>query len=147
MRNTQPQSTEDLLGQLCRSHHARIRTEFHALGLYRGQPPLLAALHEEEGQTQSDLAAHLHVTPATITKMLQRMEKAGWIQRNPDEQDQRVMRVYLTEDGRAIRGEMEAILNCLDEEALEGFTLEERVLFRRFLQHARDNLRKSNTGT
>ncbi len=142
MHSTESESTENLIGQLCRLHHARIRSEFHALGLYRGQPPLLSKLHEEEGLTQSDLAERLHVTPATITKMLQRMEKAGWIQRRPDEADLRVMRVYLTHAGHAVRGEMEAVQKRLDEEAIEGFTLEERLLFRRFLQHARDNLRR-----
>ena len=146
MHVTHPESTEYLLGQVCRLHHARIRTEFHALGLYRGQPPLLAALHDEEGQTQSDLAERLTVTPATVTKMLQRLEKAGWIKRKPDGLDQRVMRVYLTDAGRSIQGEMETILKRLDQEALEGFTLEERVLFRRFLQHARDNLKRRSEG-
>ena len=144
MHDKDPDSTGYLLGQLCRLHHARIRTEFQALGLYRGQPPLLSTLHDEEGQTQSELAERLHVTRATMTKMLQRMQKAGWISRRPDEHDQRAMRVYLTDAGRAVRGEMHAILDRLDQETLDGFTMEERVLFRRLLLLARDNLRRYN---
>lgn len=112
----------------------------NALGLYRGQPPVLRFLHAEDGLTHKVLAARLGVTPATVTKMLQRMEKAGWIQRRPDPADLRVSRAYLTEAGRAIRAEMDAVLQHLDEEAFAGFTLEERLLFRRFLLQTRDNL-------
>ncbi len=145
MYTSEPESTEELLVQVCRLHHERARAALHELGLYRGQPPLLSALHRQEGLTQSELAAGLHVTAATMTKMLQRMEKAGWLQRNPDSDDQRVMRVYLTEAGRAIQGEMLAVLQELDSKSLLGFTTEERVLFRCFLLHARDNLLGEDT--
>ncbi len=111
-----------------------------ALGLYRGQPPVLHILHEEDGLTHSALAARLNVTPATVTKMLRRMEKAGWVIRRPDVADQRVSRAYLTDAGRAVRAEMDATLRRLDEEAFAGFTAEERLLFRRFLLQTRANL-------
>lgn len=129
-----------LLAQVCRLHHGRARAALESLGLFRGQPPVLHFLHEEDGLTQTTLAARLGVTPATMTKMLQRMEKAGWVQRRPDASDQRVSRAYLSEAGRAIIAEMDAALQRLDEEAFARFTLEEKLLFRRFLLQTRDNL-------
>ncbi len=129
-----------LLAQVCRLHHTRARAALDSLGLFRGQPPVLHLLHEEDGLAHGALATRLGVTPATVTKMLRRMEKAGWVIRRPDPADQRVSRAYLTEAGRAIIVEMDAALQRLDEEAISGFTLEERLLFRRFLLQARDNL-------
>ncbi|MFP3896364.1 MAG: MarR family winged helix-turn-helix transcriptional regulator [Anaerolineales bacterium] len=129
-----------LLGRVCRLHHSRARELLEGLGLYRGQPPLLHALHEQEGLTHSDLAERLHVTPATITKMIRRMERAGFVQREHDVEDQRVSRVYLTEAGRAIQTEMMEVLRELDKETFHGLTETERALLRRFLLKIRDNL-------
>ena len=44
---------------------------------HRGQTPLIFALSHEDGRTNSELAELLEVTPATITNMVKRMEKAG----------------------------------------------------------------------
>jgi len=129
-----------LLAQICRLHYHRARTRLEEIGLHRGQPPLLHKLHEQEGLTHSDLAEQLEVTPATITKMIKRMEKAGFVQRRPDAEDQRVSRVYLTNQGREIEAEMVATLRALGEEVFVGFRLEERVLLRRFLEQMRENL-------
>src|SRR5512142_1840211 len=86
-----------LLANICHLHRARVHQLFEALGLYQGQPPLLRQLWDQEGLTQSELAARLKVAPATVTKMLQRMEKTGFVQRCTDPEDQRISRVYLTE--------------------------------------------------
>jgi DNA-binding MarR family transcriptional regulator len=139
----EPEATNHLLFQICRMHHGRARTLLHEIGLYRGQPPLLDILHEDEGLTHTELATQLGVVPATVTKMLQRMEKAGFVLRQPDTDDQRVSRVYLTDAGREVRAEMRAVLRTLAEQAFAGFTLEERVLLRRLLLQVHDNLTRA----
>jgi DNA-binding MarR family transcriptional regulator len=75
--------------------------------------------------------------------MLQRMEKVGFIQRKPDAKDQRISRVYLTEDGRAIQTQVEAVWKTMEAETFSGLTSEERVLLRRFLLKMRDNLQQA----
>jgi DNA-binding MarR family transcriptional regulator len=137
---TPPETMDFLLAQICHLHHGRAHQLFEALGLYRGQPPVLKILWEHEGITQTELAAQLKNTPATITKMLQRMEKTGFIQRKPDAADQRLSRVYLTETGRSVQAEVEKTFTILEAETFAGFTLEEGVLLRRFLLQMRDNL-------
>jgi DNA-binding MarR family transcriptional regulator len=134
------ESMDFLFAQVCRLHHARAHTLLEELGLYRGQPPMLYALWEQEGLAHSELAARLHVRPATITKMLKRMEKAGFVERRPDLEDQRVSRVYLTDAGRSIRGEVEQVWRRLEDETFAGFSPEECLLVRRLLLQMRDNL-------
>jgi DNA-binding MarR family transcriptional regulator len=134
------ESMDFLLVQVCRLHHARAHTLLEEFGLYRGQPPMLFALWEQEGLTHSELAARLHVRPSTITKMINRMEKAGFVRRRSDPEDQRVSRVYLTDAGRSIQNEVERVWHTLEDETFVGFSLEERVLLRRFLLQMRDNL-------
>ena len=135
-----PESLDFLLVQICKLHHARAHTLLEELGLYRGQPPVLFALWEREGLTHSELAARLHVKPATITKMINRMEKTGFVQRRSDPEDQRVSRVYLTDAGRAIQNEVERVWRTLLKETFVGFSLDERVLLRRFFLQMRENL-------
>jgi DNA-binding MarR family transcriptional regulator len=134
------ESLDSLLAQICRLKHARIHTLLEGLGLYRGQPPVLQALWEQEGLMHTELARRLHVQPATITKMLKRMEKAGFIERRPDLEDHRVSRVYLTEAGQTVRSDVQQVWHQLEEEAFSGLTPEQRVLLRQFLLQIRRNL-------
>ena len=139
----EPDTIDFLLAQVCHLHHSRIHQLLEDLGLYRGQPQVLRALWEQEGLAHSDLADRLHDSPATITKMLQRMEKAGFVLRRPDPNDQRISRVFLTESGRAIQAEVEDVFKTMEAEVFSGFNQEERVLLRRFLLQIRQNLRQA----
>src|SRR5450759_2408007 len=62
----------------------RAHTVFEAIGVYRAQPLVLDALWQHDGQTHSELATRLHVKPATITRMVQRMDHAGFLSRVRD---------------------------------------------------------------
>lgn len=137
-----PESLDFLLAQVCKLHYARVHTLLEKLGLYRGQPPMLFALWEQEGATHTELAARLHVKPATITKMIKRMEKTGFVERRSDPQDQRVSRVYLTDAGRSIRERVEQVWRKLEEETFAGFSAEERDLLQRFFLQMRENLKR-----
>ena len=147
MRNFEnPDSMDSILGQICHLHHSRAHQLLEVLGLYRGQPPVLSALWEQEGPTQKELAEKLQNTPATITKMLQRMEKAGFIQRKPDEVDQRITRVYLTQAGRTVKGNLEAIWKQMESETFQGFTGQELEELRGYMLRMRANLLRFEEG-
>jgi DNA-binding MarR family transcriptional regulator len=73
-----------------------------------GQAMCLRLLSVNDGATQRDVARMLHVAPPTLSKMLSTMEKAGLVERKPDEADQRLTRVYLTDAGRERSEEMGA---------------------------------------
>ncbi|MBN1874502.1 MAG: MarR family transcriptional regulator [Anaerolineae bacterium] len=135
-----------LLAQICKLHRARAHTLLEELGLYHGQPPMLFALWDQDGQTHRELAERLHVQAATTTKMVQRMEKVGFVERRADPEDQRVSRVYLTDTGRAIKEDVQQVWRRTEEETFSGFTLEEHVLLRRFFLHMRENLLRVNGG-
>ena len=62
-----------------------------------------------DGGTQRDLADSLRLAKPTVSKMLKAMEKAGAIERHPDEHDQRLTRVYLTAVGHKLETELRAV--------------------------------------
>ena len=90
----------------------------------------------------TELARRLQVQPATITKMIQRTEKSGFVGRRLDPHDQRLSRVYLILSGRAVRAGVEQVWRQLEEEAFAGFTPDERLLLRRFCVQIRENLKQ-----
>lgn len=142
----QPDSPDHLLAQVCRLHHARAHTLFESIGLGRGQPPVLRSLWEQDGQTHSELAARLRVTPATMTRLLQRMEIAGFVERRPDPDDDRVSRVYLTRAGRAIRSKIEQVFSAMEADTFAGFDDAERAGAGQYLARIRDNLVRAAGG-
>ena len=135
-----------LLTQVCKLHYAQSHGLLEQIGLYRGQPPVLEALWRQEGLTHGDLAQQLHVQPATITKMVQRMERTGFVVRQRDTEDERVSRVYLTAKGRAIQADLEHVLHTIETRTYAGFSAEERELLGLFFARMRGNLMQMAQG-
>ena len=140
-----PQAVNALVMQFLRQHFTRTYTLLEEIGLYGGQPPILHQLWENEGCTQTDLVENLHLAPATVTKMLQRMEQAGLVERRPDPVDQRITRVFLSPAGRAIRGDLQKREQQVGEEMLQDFDPEERAQLAGYLSRMRANLLRVNT--
>ncbi len=129
-----------LLTHVCKAHYSRARAMLDEIGLYRGQQFVLCTLWAEEGLTHSELSERLHVHPATVTNALKRMERAGFLERRSDPEDQRVSRVYLTDAGREIRGAVERVWAELEEQTFQGFSAKERETLERLLQRVHENL-------
>ena len=75
-----------------------------------GQAGCLWIVSNHEGITQRELAEILHVAPSTVTVMLQKMEAAGIISRKTDADDQRLTRIYMTQEGEQLQKQMNGIL-------------------------------------
>jgi DNA-binding MarR family transcriptional regulator len=129
-----------LIGRVCGCKYQRVQRLLDALGLYHGQPPVLNALWEHEGMTQSELAERLNRSPSTITKMVQRMEKAGFVARCDDPEDERVSRVHLTDAGREVRAEVVKVWQTFARAAFADFTEEEVAQFHALLQRVHHNI-------
>ena len=108
--------------------------------LGRSQAMVLCKLFAQDGMTQSEIAQQLAVQGATVTDMLQRMEDAGLVSRRRDLEDNRLVRVYLTEAGRdKERFIMEQFLK-LEGAVFAGFSESERALLRQLINRTLDNM-------
>lgn len=67
---------------------------------HHGEVFTLRLLARSDGLSQRELAETLHLSRPRITSILQDMEKAGTIRRENDTADQRITRVFLTDEGR-----------------------------------------------
>ena len=74
-------------------------TELAEKGLTIRQFAVLAALHNEDGQSQSNLVDATGIDRSTLADMVARMEKGGLVKRIKSKDDARAKAVSLTEDG------------------------------------------------
>ena len=75
---------------------------FQRHGVRSGQQWILRRLWDEDGQTPGEIARQLELSTPTVTKAAMRMEAAGLIDRRPDPRDARLVRLFLSQRGRAL---------------------------------------------
>ncbi len=95
-------------------------------GLRLGQDHLLAVLWERDGRTPGEIAAAVNVTTPAVTKTAARMAEAGLLVRRDDDRDNRLVRLWLTDAGRALREPIEAERRLLENTVTADLTGPER---------------------
>jgi DNA-binding MarR family transcriptional regulator len=116
----------DLHGRTSKVLRALAEAEMRRHGLHFGQDLVLGVLWERDGATPGEIAAILHVTTPTIVKMATRMGAAGLLTRRRDDRDNRLVRLWLTEDGRALKKPVETARRSLEEKVTADLTEAER---------------------
>ena len=121
-----------------------LRTAFdrrvRGLGLTRSQWLVINRLHRRPGATQSELAEMLEVEKATAGRMVDRMEKKGWVSRRPDAADRRVNRLFLTAEADLIQVQLAQIADRTVDNALALLSAREREQFTEWMQRVKRQL-------
>ncbi|UJR83285.1 MarR family winged helix-turn-helix transcriptional regulator [Sandaracinus amylolyticus] len=73
------------------------------LGLTYPQYLVMLVLWEEDGVPVKRLGERLVLDSGTLTPLLKRLEQQGLVERRRDAEDERVVRIHLTAQGRALR--------------------------------------------
>ena len=93
---------------------------------------------------QADLINALGLDPSTVTKMLQRLQRAGTVIRTTDPADRRAALVEATKSSRVLRPEIEAAQKTLEERTVAGLDPGERAELHRLLEKVAAHLRLQN---
>ena len=112
--------------RLSRLNRMMIGGALRELGLAPGQELLLMQLWDRDGCSQSDLVDRLGLDPSTVTKMLQRLERDGWVCRSPSGDDGRVTIVSLTAAGRGLQCHVTRLWGELERETVRSLSDDER---------------------
>ena len=134
------ESVQHLMFLTAHSYLARCFGQATSHGIHPGQIPIIMLLAEHEDMSQKEIAEELHVKPPTVNVMVQRMEKSGMVGRKHDPDDQRVIRVFLTEKGREMKRCAARQVEKNEAYVLKGFTEAEKCLFRRFMEQIIENV-------
>lgn len=134
------ESINFLLRMVCQAQRSQMSDALAEIGLYAGQEMFLWHLWRQEGLTQSQLVERMCVQPPTVSKMLDRLEKAGLVERRPDAENSHLSRVFLTEQGNIQKLAVRAIWTNIEQRLTQGLSVEERIVLRRLLLQVHENL-------
>ena len=137
------ESINFLLRMICQAQRSQMSEALVEIGVYAGQEMFLWHLWQEEGLTQSQLVERMCVQPPTVSKMLDRLEKAGLVERRPDAENSHLSRVYLTELGKVRQRDVRGIWTTMEQRLTQGLSIEERIVLRRLLLQVHENLKRS----
>lgn len=106
--------------------HSRIQKSLYSrlkdTGLTMGQPKILDYLKDNDGALQKDIAAACHIEPATLTALLNGMEKSGLAQRKTINGNRRSSHIFLTEKGREKLSLVSKEFEDIEKQAFEGLS-------------------------
>ncbi len=107
-----PDATTATLLAFARALRARQGALLAGYGVHPGQDALLVQLWDTPGSSPSTLAARLGIEPPTVTRMVHRLERAGWVERRRDPDDGRSFKLYPTPRSRLLEV---AVRRCWSE--------------------------------
>ncbi|MCJ2371666.1 MarR family transcriptional regulator [Pseudomonas sp. RGM 3321] len=112
-----------------------------ALGLTYPQYLAMMVLWEKDGLTVGDVSTRLLTDPGSLTPLLKRLEGEGFISRTRSKEDERVVLLHLTEQGRALRHQALSIPGCIL--SASGLNMERLRDLQTQLLDLRDHLHQS----
>ena len=103
----------------------RILTQAGRIGLTAGQPKVVEFLSQHGEVDQKTIASYCEIEPATVGSILLRMERAGLVVRRQKEGNRRSLFVSLTPKGAQAAGEMAAVFQQVEGNAVRALSKEE----------------------
>lgn len=139
-----PRTRDNNLGYLLHDVTRQLRKHFDRravkLELTRAQWRALKTIRREEGLSQKELAEYLDMEAIPVGRVIDRLEKTGFIERRADPNDRRRWRLYLLPKAHAVVDEMEVIADGLWDDAFRGIDKGEFEALLRVLTQLKDNL-------
>ncbi|AFM01164.1 MULTISPECIES: MarR family winged helix-turn-helix transcriptional regulator [Desulfitobacterium] len=125
---------------LYRQSQAHFSKELQSYKIGSGQYAVLLALKKDDGVTQERLSTLLGIDRANITRAVTKLQNEGYILRKPDEEDKRIWRIYLTEQGRELLPILEGILGEWSSMMVKGLSPDQINILAKNLKTMTENL-------
>ncbi len=129
-----PDCTVFLLAKAFQKAHGLVKKRLKPFGLTNIQHLVLEGLWYQTGATASELGKLLRLDKATLSGVLERMTEAGWIVKEQDVRDKRVVRLYPSKQAVELKSRLVEAREKANQELLFDFSLEEKVLLKRLLR-------------
>lgn len=110
------------------------------LGVTGQQWRVLVVVSRRPGINQGAAAEQLEVEPITLSRMVDRLQDSGLVERRADPGDRRAWCLHLTEAAVPLIEQMRVVADDLLESAFEGFASDERDHFTVAIERFRENL-------
>jgi len=128
-----------------RSHVSRICKDA-GYNLTPEEADTLMIIRHCDGLPQSQLAKILGKDKASVTRLMNTLVKSGLVGRSQDQQDRRIIRAQITEEGKQAFVQVWPELMKLSHQALDGISAEELISMRQTLVAINANLEALRKG-
>jgi len=129
-----------LFAQISTYYKVEIEKQLNKFDLHAGQIFILFELWNTDGLSQIELAGKLKLSPPTINKMIKSLARNGFVVSSACSKDGRVMRVYLTPRGVAIRPSVEEKWREMEARLGANLTATEQLVLSQLFGKIVDNL-------
>jgi DNA-binding MarR family transcriptional regulator len=109
------------------------------LGVTRAQWKVLFRLTRQPGMRQIELADMLDIEPITLSRIVDRLEEAGLVERVADPADRRAWRLHVTARAEPLVEKLRALADEMIAEAFSGIDPKEIEITRAVLGRVREN--------
>jgi DNA-binding MarR family transcriptional regulator len=129
-----------LVNELAQLFRADFNRRVEQLGLNHTQWRTLAQLARHQGINQSQLAAIMEIRPISLTRQLDVLQEADWVERRPDPADRRALCLHLTRKAERLLSDAWAQAAASREGAMKGLSAAQREALLDMLFAMRANL-------
>lgn len=106
--------------------HAEMTRALAAHGATISQYAVLAALDQESGLSNAELARRAFITPQSMNENLRELEQRAWVTRHQHPDHGRILQTELTKAGRSVLRHCEAAVTAIEERMLAGLDAGQR---------------------
>lgn len=107
-----------------------------------GQLSFIFALYLNPGSCQDDIAKHLELDKTTVTRAASKLEKCGVIKRERDQDDHRIIRLYLTNKGKTLHDELKDVAHDWQDTLVNGMSESDLIELERLITIMSKNSRR-----
>jgi MarR family transcriptional regulator, lower aerobic nicotinate degradation pathway regulator len=126
-----------LLAKSYQRAYALFKAPLEKYSLTPKQFSLLAFLWKQDGLSQVELSDQCQIDRTTIGGLIDRLQKQGYVRREPNPEDRRAFQIHLTDQGRALEEELLSIAGKVTDTFTAGLSPEETETLRRLLKKLR----------
>lgn len=123
-----------LMAKVYQKVHSNFKKQLQQYDLTPMRHLVLEALWNEEGLTAGEIARRLGLDNATLSGVIDRMAKTGWIVKKADPGDKRAMQIFLTPKAKEMKSPILEERRKANEESLSPLSVEEKVFLKRLLK-------------
>lgn len=138
MDRSDPRRALMKIGFISRSQRKVFASVFSQYGVHPSQGFALSMIVHQPGRSQRELADAMRLERATVTVTLQKLERGGFIRREPDPDDQRVMRIFPTQKGIEAETNITSEIDRFHQACIESLDSEQRQQLSELLQKLED---------
>lgn len=134
-----------LIGRIRENVNNFIVKELEELGI-KGVVPshgdILVSLFKQEEMTMTEIANKIHRDRSTVTTLVNKLMKLGYIKSKKNPEDSRSSIIYLTTKGKALEKDFKEISDKIFQKEYKGIDESEKEIFYRVLNKIHENFER-----